>query len=283
MSEVLARFDFTSDTYALQRRPGHSDLLINDDYSGLAIVDPMSGAVSRRVPFPDSFSSRRTFDSWCLRADGTQAVVFDDIERRACLISLLGNGVEVIEHPRWSTMRGVAFDWRGDTLWMKHPDELRFAVVRTLGERHRLDEVDALRALQENRPWRRSLDRLRRMGGRCMRVEPDRGHLLYVLEDETTIGALSWVEQPLRSMLAPVPPHRVACHEHGLAILQEYEAEWLDEAGNVVSRFAAPDGFHFVDLETVPKPTGDGSALVLIASATTGETLTRFMVLDPAV
>lgn len=282
MNRMLACFDLGNETYAVQRRPGHDDLVVNDGYSGLMLVSPLHGSVMRRVGFAKGYSIAGRIDSWCLRADGDQAVVFDDTDGRACIISLADGTSRVLEHPGWSSTQGCAYDWRGRTLWLKHPDELRFAVLRTTNEPARLEAVDALVALQENRAWRRCLDRLRRLGARCIRVEPDRGQLLYVSEDGTSIGAIGWVDQPQLAMTTPAPAHRVAWHERGLAILQEYEAEWLDEAGSVVQRFTAPEGFHFAEIETVPKPESTGSALVLVANSLTGESLSRFMVFDPS-
>jgi hypothetical protein len=273
-----AQFDLALEIYQIQRRPSSSQLFLNDEYRGLCVLDIATQELVARIPFPAGYAPSGGVDSWCLRADGDAAIVFHDEDDRACWFSLQERTSRLVSHPPWPTTQGMPYDWRGDVLWLMDPDSFRFAALH--GGETVFREADGFQALQENRAWRRSVDRLRRANGACLRVEPDHAHLLYVATNDTSTqaGIMGWVDQiDLAVPIAAAPP-RIAAHQRQLFLLQEYEAMLVDTAGAVVRRFPAPDGFRFIGLDTVPADGGAKASLVLVSTNLDGGDVTRFTV-----
>ena len=277
MNEVTT-FDLALEIYRSQRRPGHTQLVLNDDYNGLCVFDILTGKIALRIPFPAGYATNGCIDSWCVRADGDAVITFQDEEDRACWFSLHDQTSHIVEHPPWQITSGMPYDWRGDVLWAKDPDSFRFAVLRAGATA--FQEDDGFQMTQENREWRRVLDRLRRADARCLRVEPEHAHLLYVALNQpgTQVGIMGWVDQPDLVVPVDMPPPRIAAHQQQLFLLQEYEAVQVDAVGVVLHRFPVSDGFRFVGLDTVPVGDKAQAALVLVSTNLDGGDMTRFTV-----
>lgn len=277
MSAPVFTFDLDLDAVRLQRRPNHRHVVVQHS-GGLAVFDPWTGAAMVRAPFCAEYPPTGIVDGWALRADGTLAIVFNDEERLGCSISLATGAARAVAHPPWEHTAGMPYDWRGNTLWMHDEKTFSFAM---LTEAMELRECDGTAALQQNRAWRRALDRLRRLGGGCLRVEPERAQALFVATRERggpDIGCVSWVDGPEPLLSVPDRVGGMAAAGERFIALYEYEALLLDAAGQVSQRFPAPSGFHHVDLDTLPAAEGRPGALIVAASALDGRILTRVSV-----
>jgi hypothetical protein len=273
-----AQFDLALEVHQIQRRPSFRQLLLNEDYRGLCVLDISTHKLVLNIPFPADYASDGGIDNWCLRADGDAAIVFRDDDDAACWFSLREQTSRSVSHPPWSTTQGMPYDWRGDALWLMDPESFRFAVL--YGGETVFRETDGFQALQENRAWRRSVDRMRRAGGGCWRVEPEHARLLYVATNEngTQAGIIGWVDQIDLAVPVAVPPPRIAAHQRQLFLLHEYEAMQVDTTGAVVRRFPVPEGFRFVGLDTVPADGRAEASLVLVSTNLDGGEVTRFSV-----
>jgi len=125
---MMTSLELTGDIYRIQRRPGsRSQLVTNRGEDGLQIIDVHTCDITTIA-----FSSG-VIDSWCLRADGRVAVVFNDDKRHATWVPLGVGSCRSIEFPPWPITQGMPYDWRGDTLWLKDPDTFAFASVDANG------------------------------------------------------------------------------------------------------------------------------------------------------
>lgn len=276
MSDEIFSFELETDIYKISRRPNHLELVVNDRYRGVQLLDPWQGRAIAEVPFTAAYAQGGVIAGWCLRADGDAMVVFDDDEQRGCWLSLVEGVTSDIVHTPWLLTGAMPYDWRGDTLWMKDPDGFRFGSLSQTGSHREMAERDGYDVLQENRSWRRALDRLRRIGAYCTRVEPDHGRMLVAGMESPFVGIIGWVDQP--EILVPVPENvsRMAAHQQQLVVMREYEAQLLDVTGRGAKHFPAPDGFHFVDLETLPATDTRPAVVVLAAQALDDRLVTRF-------
>jgi hypothetical protein len=272
-------FEIRADVYRMHRRVGEPQIVVNDDYRGLRVIDLWSGEDVARFPFPEERQGFGVIDAWAFRADGDLAAVFEDESRSACIVSLRDGTRQAIEHPSWPVTTGMPYHWRGDTLWLKDPESFAFAALdpRTGA----FTEDDGLRALQTNRAWRRALDRMRRRSAACERVEPELEQFLVIVHgDHPHVGRIGWADQPDRLHPTIRGVARLASLGESLVALAEYELVVLDERGIEQSRHAAPKGFHFLDVETLPSSNGQPAAVVTAASALDGSGITRFTVLS---
>ncbi|HWO21687.1 MAG TPA: hypothetical protein VNO30_23115 [Kofleriaceae bacterium] len=276
MRDETFSFEIEADIYRISRRPNHQQIVVNDGYRGVRLLDPAEGCTIAKVPFTEPYARTGVIAGWCLRADGDAIVVFDDDERRGCWLSMMDGRASDVVHTPWPLTGAMPYDWRGDTLWLKDPDGFRFGSLSQSGAQQGMTERDGNDVLQENRGWRRAIDRLRRIGAHCVRVEPEHGRMLVARASDSSVGIIGWLDQPELVVPGPERMTHMAAHRQQLIVMCEYEAQLLDEAGRVQRRFAAPDGFHFVGLDTLPA-TGARSAVVVLAAQALGERLvTRF-------
>lgn len=276
MSDEAFSFELEADIYRLGRRANHQEIVVNDGYQGVRILDPWQGRTIAQIPFTAAYARSGAITGWCLRADGDAMAVFDDDERRGCWLSLVGGVASDIEHVPWPRTGSMPYDWRGDTLWLKDPDGFCFASLRQTGSGWEVTEREGHDVLQENRGWRRATDRLRRIGAYCTRVEPDHGRMLIAGTESPFVGTIGWLDQPELLVSGPGGVIRMAAHQQQIIVMYEYEAQLLEEGEQIGRRFAPPEGFHFVDLDTLPATDTRPAVVVLAAQSLDERLITRF-------
>ncbi len=264
----------------LQRRPGHHDLVANDLDRGLLLIDPWRGRIVDRRPFTDGVAGAGCIDSWCLRADGKLAIVFNDERQRGCLVRFDGGPPTDVQYPAWNDTVAMPYDWRGDDLWLKHPRLFEFGVVRGV-DLATCRPSDGFEALQENRGWRRAIDRRRRVDGHSAHVEPELGRMLWFSapeEGQPRIGTVSWVGDPDLSVPVDQVPPRLAASGTTLIALHEYRVEVITETGQRVAELPPAPGFHYMAVEAIAASEPHPAAFVTAAHALDGRALMRFEV-----
>lgn len=281
MTVSVVELELPLDIYLVQRRPGHAQLVVNDGYDGLLVLDPWRQEVLWRCPFPATYPRRGTIDSWCLRADGALAMVFqDDGTGGAALVPLDGGPAMAASHPSWGDTQAMPYDWRGEDLWLMDPEQFEFGVVRG-ADLSAFVPQDGHQVLTSNRSWRRALDRMRRAKGFCMRVEPDRGRMLWASparDGGPAIGMVSWVDEAEVSVRLDAMPSRVAMASGCFVALYEYEVRVLAVDGTVIARHVPPPMHHFVAVDVLPHRDGRPESIALVAAAYDGRTSTTFRV-----
>ncbi|HUQ07187.1 MAG TPA: hypothetical protein VM261_32070 [Kofleriaceae bacterium] len=267
-------FDVRGDIYRMHRRPNAPHVVVNDDYRGVRVIDPRSGEDYSRVAFSPDYAASGIVNGWAFSADGDLVATFDDDAQRGCLLSLAKGTRRVISHPGWISTFAMPYDWRDGTLWLHDAESFSFASIDastgiTTGD-------DGFRALQENRSWRRALDRMRRMNAGSVRVEPELAHSLVIIEgDGKRVGRIGWADQPDLVVAAPSGVCRLAAMSENLITLAEYEVRVLSSNGETLGRHVAPAGFHFLDVETLPETSEHPAVIVTLASALDGSRVSR--------
>lgn len=273
-----------ADITFLQRRPGHHDLVANDDDRGLLLIDPWQRRILDRRPYTDSVAGAGRVDSLCLRADGELAIVFNDERQRGCLIRFDGGPPTEVQHPSWEYTEAMPYDWRGDDLWLKDPRLFEFGVMKG-ADLTMFRQSDGYEVLQANRNWRRAIDRMRRAEGYCARVEPDQCRMLWFStpeEGQPRIGAVSWVGETELSVPVDKAQPRLAALGTTLVALHEYQAELITHDGQLVADLRPAPNFHYAAVETMTAGESRPAAIVLVSRALDGRMLTRFEVVPLA-
>ncbi|HUQ03303.1 MAG TPA: hypothetical protein VM261_12460 [Kofleriaceae bacterium] len=274
MTETFS-FEINADVYRIHRRPNSPHVVVNDAYRGIRVFDPRTGQDVMRVGFSPGYATSGIVDGWAFRADGDLVATFNDESRSGSVFSLTTGASRAVAHPGWPSTTGMPYDWRGDTLWSKDPESFSFATIDTTTGF--ADEVEGDHVLKVNRLWRRSLDRMRRLHAVSLRVEPELAQaLVRVAADEPKVGRIGWVDQPDVLVPAPSGVFQLASLGERIVVLAEYEFVVLESNGTVVIRHKAPEGFHFVGVDTLPA-TGDAPAVIVtVASALDGSGVSRF-------
>ena len=89
---LVQRFTLAGDVYQVQRRPMYSQIVINDDYGGIRILDPWSGADLLRVEFTAEYRTSGIISDWCFSSNGASVLVLNDEPRAGCLMALNREG-----------------------------------------------------------------------------------------------------------------------------------------------------------------------------------------------
>ena len=251
----ILELDQRSDIYMFQRRPSTGHFVINDEYAGLAILDPWHGAVVERAPFPQDFRGGGVVNGWCLRSDGLAVLVLNDSEKAACLLSL---GAPVsqscMEYPEISTAWNIFYSWDED-LWLADAQSKRCFHLKTDGNGAGLVEQPRARVLDRNPLWRLALERIPDEAV-IRRIEPDmRRALFYQFHDaEHRVGMIGWQaeDETLVSIRYSESAPRLAVDGQCLVVLREYGIDWLHHDGSVRETVEPPTGYHFFHLNALP-------------------------------
>jgi hypothetical protein len=259
----------SGDVYRVQRRPSHQQLLINDGYQGLAAVDPWSGAEPSRWGLPAGYDESGIIDAWCLRADGRAALVLSAEPRTAAWLSLEAGPCFDMPAPPLKQVTDLRYLWEEDTFWLSGGKSLVFFQLAWRDGRPVFERASSIEARKQRTAWRVALDALSVERCTVLRVEPDQGRMLYIdaSEGAERMGVVSWRGGAAWSVPFPAPVSALACEGNRLFALREYEFHRVNPRGEVEAVYPAPEGYHFVGLDTFPAEGSTPAALVLVCSA----------------
>jgi hypothetical protein len=263
-------FFLTGDIYRAQRRPGSAQLLINQAYEGIALLDVWKAKLHPTIPFPSTFTEVPIIDGWCLREDGGAVVILNEEQRLAAYIPL-----ETDETPsllpvpeRMSTFQELRYLWETkDTLWLTNRETYSMYTLTWSQEHPTWVKKSGLQARIAHTEWVRRLDLLPTYRCNVLRVQPDTGEMLYHRwDEEPVIGVVNWKGGPQWSVKAPKEVPHLALGADQLFVLQEYEIQAFNRQGEIQAVYPAAEGFHYCGFETLPAHEGHPAALVTIAS-----------------
>jgi hypothetical protein len=253
------------DTYVLRRRPGTTQVVLNDAYQGLRCVDPWSGAQVGAAAFPPRFRHEGgAVHLLYLSADGASALVATQEEGGGALLDL--DGGQARDLP-WA-LPGPERSWR--YTW----DERGLACADARGERFfglAGAEIQKLASLQVRKAWpqwRKALHQATFPHGRALRVYPDEGAMVCLRRDQPGgLAALlraSWRGQPELECLPPGPVDDAAALEGQLFYLQRGEV-WAQRPLQRPALFWQPEpGWEVRGVETLAAQPDRPAALVLL-------------------
>jgi hypothetical protein len=262
-------FLLTGDIYIAQRRPGSTQLLINQDYEGIALLDVWNAKIHTTIPFPTTFTQAQVIDGWCLREDGGAVVIFNEEQRLAAYIPLeTDETTSLLPVPdTMSTFRDLRYLWEKENLWLAGGKTSRISTLTWPQEQPTWVEKSNLQARVAHTEWVRILDLLPTYRCSVLRVQPDTGDMLYhTLAEEPVVGVVNWKGAPQWSVKAPKEVLGLALAADQLFVLQEYEIHALNMRGEIQAVYPVSEGFHYSCFDTLPAQEERPAALVTIAS-----------------
>jgi hypothetical protein len=260
---------FTSDVYRVQRRPSHRQLIVNDNYQGIAILDPWRNAEPERVRFMPGFAGAEVIDGWCFRADGQAALVLNEEQRTGAWLSLVGGPSFDLAAPPLRVVTDLRYFWERDDFWLSGGKAFAFFHLTWRDERPTFEKASSIEVRKRQTAWRQSLDSLSVESCTVLRVEPDQGRMLFhdAADGSGRIGVVSWRGGESWSIPFAGEVPALACQGTRLFVLREHETLRISRQGDLEAIYPAPEGFHFVGLDTFPSAPGSPAALALVCSA----------------
>jgi hypothetical protein len=262
-------FALAGDIYRAQRRPGSTQLLINQDYKGIALLDVWKAQIHTTLPFPASFAEAQVIDGWCLRADGGAAAIFNEEQQRAAYLPLeTDEPASPLPIPEtMNTFQDLRYLWEKDDLWLSGGKTSRISTLTWPQGKPIWEAKSNLQARIAHTAWVRTLDLLPTYNSTVLRVQPDTGDILYhTFAEEPVVGVVNWKGQPQWSITAPQEVSGLTLASHHLFVLHEYEIHALNMQGQIQAVYPVTEGFHFSCFDTLPAQEGHPAALVALAS-----------------
>ena len=262
-------FPLAGDIYVAQRRPGSTQLLINQDYEGIAILDVWNTQVRTTIPFPATFAEVPVIDNWCLRVDGGAVTIFNEQQQLAAYLPLEADEpAAMLPVPAaMSTFQDLRYSWEKDALWLSDGKNSSISMLVWSEGQPAWLEKSNLQARIAHTAWVRTLDLLPIYRCTVLRVQPDTGDILYhTFAEESVVGVLNWKGQPQWSVAAPQEVAALALSADQLFVLHEYEIHALNMQGEIQAVYPVSKGFHYSCFDTLPALEGRPAALVAIAS-----------------
>src|SRR5690242_16916417 len=109
------QFFLRGDIYQVQQRPGHAQLVVNQDYSGVSIVRVWEADTALTFPFAPRFAEVGMIDSWCIRADGDAVLLFN-VDKGLASLVLLTPGLPTYDislPPALQPLNDLRYFWKG--------------------------------------------------------------------------------------------------------------------------------------------------------------------------
>ena len=277
---LLNEFTMTGDVYQVQRRPSFGQIVINDDYQGVRVLDPWTGADIIRTEFTVEYRESGIISEWCLRADGNRVLVLNEKPRSACLLSLDSSTSRDVPCPPLRLVTDVRYVWEGDSLWISGGKSFGFYELQWHDGTPAFVPSGGLKARFAHPSWRRALEGLPVDKSHVKRVEPDRSRLLYHLFDESPgrVGMIDWRSGATWSAQAGEEVPILAFHDDRMFVLQEFEVQQVTRNGDVEAVYRAPDAFRHSGMDTIPSIGGRPAALVVMCTAQFNPRLARCLV-----
>lgn len=272
-------------SYKLHRRPGHNQVVTNDGYQGLCVIDPRVGVEATVVPFTDNYDSSGVITEWCFKHDGSAVVVLNEESRTGSYLSLVGGRSYDVGVP-FNPAVDICYTWGGDSFWVRPG---RYSPLFRLSWNDGLPcfiESSGAEARRYETSWHRAMSLLPRRSV-VSRVEPDFERLLYHdYGAHGHVGVIDWSQlsgERLRgpSWSAPFSGEapQLAYAGEKMFILNDYEIIAVNKIGDVVSRYSADEGFDFSDLDVVFDQDGEGALLAALETSLGSPRRTRMWLL----
>lgn len=263
--------DIDTSCYRMHRLPGQDAVVLNDGYKGVFLLDLTLRKRSRTIPFSPAFAASGVVTQWCLRADGSAAIVVDAEARTACYLTLDGTERHDLDLP-FDRVRDLRYSWNGASLWLTNGALWPWLRLTWRAGTPSFVEVSRLQVRAAEPAWWTAL-RLVPDGSTVERNEPTQGRmLLHEFGPSPTLGVISWSDtEPARLRTVPfagqVP--RLAYARNALFVMDEFVIQMVGMSGDVLGTIPAETGFEFADLETV------GDRLVVLGHSLSRSTTSR--------
>ena len=277
---LLNEFTVPGDVYRVQRRPTFDQIVINDDYKGVRVLNPWTGADLIRAGFTAEYGESGIISEWCFRADGNSVLVLNEKPRSACLISLESSTSRNVLCPPLRLVTDIRYVWEGDSLWITGGKSHDFYELQWHGETPAFVASGGLRARLAHPAWRRALEGLPVDQSHVERVEPDRSRLLYHVFVDTPgrVGMIDWRSGATWSAQAADEVPILAFHDDRMFIMHEFEVQRITRHGEVDAVYPAPMDFRYSGMDTLPAIGGRPAALVVMCTAQFNPRLARCLV-----
>lgn len=283
MSRAPARsFVLPGDVYRVQRRPGHPQLVVNDGYEGIAVVDPWDGDVVARVPFSPAFHRAGSVDAWIFRADGDAVLVLNEEDAAACILSLAGGAPRDLAVPETLALPSLAALWNGDVLWATSGKYMQSFRVETAAANPEFSARSSIAARAAETSWRTALDAVRLFQCNVLRVEMDLARMVFYnyTAQPPHLGVVDWGTRTVRAHPCAAQPARAAASERGIVVMGEIVAGLVDADGAMETICEAPEGMRFLDVAVLPADSGRAETLVVLARPENGTLESHFLLFE---
>ena len=271
-------FSLEGDIYKMQRRPGYAQLLINQNYAGISVLDIWNQQISSTVAFPQAFASTQVIDAWCLRADGQSVILFNQEQRVAVYFSLQsGEPAYRLDIPAAiDNVQDLRYLWQEDTLLLSGGKTSCIFSLEWPDNQPVFVPKSNLQARISQRDWVRALGLLPIYRCNVLQVQNDTGEMLYYdyrVTGKPVIGVVNWKLSAHWSVPAPEEVLRLGYSASArlLFVMDEYEIRAFDRQGVVQAIYPVADGFHYSGLDTLPPDQEHPATLVANASKLSNE------------
>lgn len=257
--------DIDTSSYLAHRRPRHPEVVLNDAYHGLVLLNVLSGQRSSTVLFSPEFAKSGMITHWCFQSDGDTALLINEDTRTACYLTLDGNVCHDIDLP-FDAVVDLRYIWQGEDLWLTSgPVRPWHQLIWTDGKPS-LSNVSQVHVRAAQLSFWRALRQLPEHST-VMRIESEHNWLLLHRQGpEPALGVLSWSESASvlpRTVPFAGPAPRLAYALDTFYVLDEFTVQAVGISGYAHEPLSAEKGFEFADIDVVD------TTLVVLGNALT--------------
>ncbi|HEU4324504.1 MAG TPA: hypothetical protein VFS21_15285 [Roseiflexaceae bacterium] len=265
------------DLYRLHRRPGHPQVIVNSDYQGVKVLNPLTGALISEHAFPEGYSSDGIIDHWFFSADGSKLLTVCEEDRSVALIDLVEKqGSSLVEYPPIDRIGSAVYIWDETFVFVSGMVSRYFALEKT-GDRYSFAEKRSIDIRMKYPDWRRAVDQVYTNKWSIERVDSKEKSLFYhdYHSHLHKVGMLSWQTSDHFSVPLGENTPKFASDGRYVFALKEYLLQVFDIQGEMVSSFGPSDGSYFIDVDVF---TVENKTVLVLLSAFVNQNIGQLLV-----
>ncbi len=154
--QATAQYAITGDVYRVQRRSCHAQVVINDNYRGVRLLDAWTGHSPLQQTFTPRYDRSGVIDAWCFEASGSTVLTINEESGTASWLALdAGGACYDLEFPQLGTVADLRYFWVGESFWLSSSKSYGFYSLDWNKGKPRFAERSGLDARRlGNRRWR---------------------------------------------------------------------------------------------------------------------------------
>lgn len=278
----LSEFSLPLSVYRMARRPGHLQLVVNNGYQGIALLDIQTGKIFSTFNFPPGYGPDGVVSAILLRSDGREAFALNQESGMGCIFDLENKQSPIIvKLPLFKAIYDLRYLWNTDIFWLTgagSPTNFQLKKDASLI----FDRGNPRELTAGYLPFARALNKIPWKGCNVIRTEPEKNQMLYHLysESPSKIGVINWGSGSSWSFEIDGPVPDFVADISRVFILGEFEIREFSFKGLKRREFKSGNGFHFSNLELFPRSQVNQPLLVTVSHPLSGKEGSRISVYE---
>ncbi len=275
-------FELYSDVYKIKRRPSSSQLIINNNYQGISIIDPYKGSIVENIDFGSKEEEFEIIENWCFSSEGKQIIIFHEDNNAASWLDIEGDKKFSCLSPPGIHFTDLRYTWSKGSLWITSGNTGFYFGMEYQRECPVIVSRDSSEVKSHEPLWHKGLSKVPRRYCSVLDVDPENLKMFYFqsLEESNNLGIVDWGCQKVSCIEMKNEILSASVIGKLVFVLCENQVFFSGLSGEIKLVSDAPDGFSYLDLDVIPAFGNMPPILALLSTPDNGDKSARLEILS---